>query len=43
MIHVYDLREGAYQQHATYGQQDTLHSAQFKDLSIPLKYVFEWS
>ncbi|MED4301428.1 Uma2 family endonuclease [Geobacillus stearothermophilus] len=43
MIHVYHLHEGAYQRHATYGQQDTLHSAQFEDLAIPLTYVFGWS
>jgi Uma2 family endonuclease len=43
MIHVYYLQEDAYQRHATYGQQDTLHSSQFKDLAISLQYVFAWS
>ncbi|MBB5325409.1 Uma2 family endonuclease [Anoxybacillus tepidamans] len=43
MLHVYHLQEGTYQRIATYGQQDILHSAQFKDLTIPLKPLFEWS
>lgn len=43
MVHVYYLQEGTYQRIATYGQQDTLHSVQFKELSIPLAPLFAWS
>lgn len=43
MIHVYLLQEDTYQRHATYGQQHTLHSAQFKELKIPLYTLFEWN
>ncbi|WP_261795546.1 Uma2 family endonuclease [Rubeoparvulum massiliense] len=40
MIHVYHLKDGAYLERVTYGEEDTLRSIEYSDLHISLRSIF---